>query len=129
MNTMQEDVLAFILRTKTPELAVTPGSWPSEKAKTLCYRLIEEEVVKELLPAIENDDWEGIIDGACDALYVIFFLLNKIGIDAQPFYDLVQQANMKKFEGPVDPETGKQLKPPDWQPPDIIGLLEKMREK
>lgn len=127
MNPMQTDVLEFIRRTQTPEIAETPGSWPHQKAKDLCYKLIKEEVVDELLPAIENDDWEGIIDGICDAIYVLFFCANKIKIDIQPFYDLVQEANMKKFDGPIDPETGKQLKPPGWRPPDIEGLLGRVR--
>lgn len=127
MNPMQKDTMDFIEASRFPVIAEEPATWVDQQTKDLCYKLIEEEVVKELLPAIEEDDWEKIIDGACDALYVIFFLCSKVNIDIQPFYDLVQEANMAKMGGPIDPETGKQLKPEGWQPPDIMGLLEKVR--
>lgn len=129
MNEMQRAVREFILASQTPQMAEKPGSWPDEQTKKLCYKLIKQEVVDELLEAIEKDDFVEIIDGAIDSLYVIFFLLNKIGIeDAQPFYDEVQRTNMLKFDGPIDPETGKQLKPEGWQPPRIGEILDLLRK-
>lgn len=127
MNKMQIAVRDFIALSQTPEKSTKPGAWPSEQAKVLCLDLIRQEVVKELLPAIEADDWPEIIDGAADALYVIFFLCEKIGIDIDPFYEAVHRANMKKFDGPIDPKTSKQLKPPGWEPPPIAEMLSHLR--
>jgi len=128
-NEMQVDVQKFINHTQTPEIAKHPGSWPNQDMKKLCKTLIKQEVIEELLPAIDEDNWEEIIDGIGDSIFVLFFCACKIGIDLQPFWDAIVQANMKKFSGPIDPETKKQLKPEGWEPPDIGGILQRMKRK
>lgn len=122
---MQQQVLEFIEATGHAR-SHSPGTWRDEKSKKLSVELIREEFA-ELMEAIENDDWPEIIDGGVDLLYVIYYMFNVIGIDVRPFADEVQRANMDKQNGPRDPETGKQLKPAGWKPPNIAGMLAKLR--
>lgn len=98
-------------------------------SKQLVIDLIKEEV-GELVSALENDDEVGIIDGAVDSIVVILGAIkNRLhGIDLEPFFDEVQRTNMAKADGPIR-EDGKRLKPPGWTPPDIKGILERMRGK
>jgi predicted HAD superfamily Cof-like phosphohydrolase len=70
------------------------------------------------------------VDGLCDLLYVVFGSFDAFGIDAEPFFQLVHEANMTKLSGPKD-EHGKKLKPPGFVPPQerIRALLVKMGAK
>jgi predicted HAD superfamily Cof-like phosphohydrolase len=70
------------------------------------------------------------IDGLCDLLYVAFGAFDAFGIDAEPFFHLVHEANMTKLSGPKD-ANGKQLKPPGFVPPQerIRELLAKLSAK
>jgi hypothetical protein len=48
-----------------------------------------------------------------------------IGIDLRPFYLEVHRTNMWKLKGPKR-EDGKQLKPPDWKPPRIEAMYNRI---
>jgi predicted HAD superfamily Cof-like phosphohydrolase len=65
------------------------------------------------------------IDGICDNLVVNYGTAEDIGVDIEPFYIEVMDANNRKADGPTD-ASGKRLKPPGWVPPDIKGVLECM---
>lgn len=71
-------------------------------------------------------NWPEMIDALCDILYVTFGAAVAMGVDLDPFFAEVQRANMAKAGGPVR-EDGKRLKPPGWTPPDIKGLLDRLR--
>jgi predicted HAD superfamily Cof-like phosphohydrolase len=73
-------------------------------------------------PRVEAPDMVESVDGLCDLLYVVFGAFDAFGIDAEPFFHAVHEANMTKLSGPVD-EHGKKLKPPGFVPPQ-----EKIRE-
>lgn len=49
-----------------------------------------------------------------------------LGIDLRPFFREVHRTNMLKLSGPVR-EDGKKLKPPDWMPPRIEAMLNRIR--
>lgn len=49
-----------------------------------------------------------------------------LGIDLRPFFREVHRTNMLKLSGPVR-EDGKKLKPPDWKPPRIEAMLNRLR--
>jgi len=49
-----------------------------------------------------------------------------LGIDLRPFFREVHRTNMNKLSGPVR-EDGKKLKPPDWKPPRIVEMLNRIR--
>jgi predicted HAD superfamily Cof-like phosphohydrolase len=83
--------------------------------------------VKHPLKEFSMTDVEGldnIADGCIDLMYVIIGLLVAYGIDFRPLWKEVHRANMSKIGGKKR-QDGKQLKPKDWQPPDIVGLLNK----
>lgn len=63
-----------------------------------------------------------IADSLADAAYVIEGANLEFGIDSGPVLDEVHRSNMTKVDGPVRAD-GKRLKPENWQPPDIIGVL------
>lgn len=87
----------------------------------LRVRLIEEEA-DEFAEAVRDSDMVGMIDALCDLLYVTYGAAVCLGVDLEPFFDEVHRSNMAKRGGPLRPD-GKQLKPPDWQPPRIAEVL------
>lgn len=66
------------------------------------------------------------IDGVVDTIVVCCGTGEDIGVDLDPFFDEVMDANMRKMGGPVD-ANGKRLKPPGWTPPDLVGVLARLR--
>jgi predicted HAD superfamily Cof-like phosphohydrolase len=117
---MQEQVrdLMRALHQPTPNRVST--DLPPERLK-LRLTLIEEEFW-ELREASGCADQ---VDALCDLLYVTLGMAVEMGVDLEPFFELVHEANMKKIGGPVRAD-GKGLKPEGWTPPDIAGLLAKM---
>jgi predicted HAD superfamily Cof-like phosphohydrolase len=97
---------------------------PSDEVRDLRWRLIDEEVNKELLPAMMEGDLVAIADGCIDAIYVILGTLVSYGIPASECWDEVQRSNMDKYrDGLIKDAGGKVQKPADWTPPDIAGIL------
>ncbi len=130
MESIQEDVDKFIIKVKKGELGSAIAQWPDEKVKQLCIKLIKEES-KEMLDAIEANDWAEIIDGAADTIFVVLYAMSKAGIRLDKYWEEVCWTNLQKEGGPVDKETGKQLKPEGWKPPRIEAMLnlEKLRHE
>jgi predicted HAD superfamily Cof-like phosphohydrolase len=100
---------------------------PSQDRQKLRYDLIVEEVVKELLPALVQEDLVQIADALADSIYVLVGTALEYGIPLDRVWAVVQRANMAK----VDPTTGKVrkredgkvLKPEGWTAPDIDAIL------
>ena len=117
------DVKLFATQGNSPTFNLKP-----EATLQLCYNLVEEEVVREFLPALMKyansrslEHLTEAVDGAIDGIYVLIFFLSQLGIDGQKMWDIVQKANMAKFvEGKLlqNPETGKIMKPSGWVGPD-----------
>jgi hypothetical protein len=120
MHKPQCDVVVFHLALDVPVFDT-----PAIRRPELRASLIEEEA-KETVEAIRSGDLVEAIDGLCDLIYVAYGAANEFGVDLEPFWDEVQRSNMKKVGGSVR-EDGKRLKPPDWKPPDIAGVLEVMQ--
>lgn len=110
MNTMGQD---------TPE---TPYI-PEQEILDLRIKLIDEEVNKELIPAIKEKNLFRIADGIADSVYVLWGLACALGIDMEPIWAEVHRTNMQKTAGPLR-EDGKRMKPVGWTPPDIRKLIE-----
>jgi predicted HAD superfamily Cof-like phosphohydrolase len=65
-----------------------------------------------------------IADGCADISVVTIGTLSACGIADKPLLEEVDSANLRKFgPGSKRREDGKWLKPPDWTPPDIAGVL------
>lgn len=78
--------------------------------------------------ATNEVDLEGVVDGCADISVVTVGTLISFGIDDEPVLEEVDAANLRKFEpGSYMREDGKWIKPPDWQPPDIVGVINAMR--
>lgn len=103
---------------------------PPGKVKELRKRLMEEELLDELIPAIDADDMVEIADALADTLYVVFGTAVSYGIDIEPIFDEVHRSNMTKVwpDGTVHyNEHGKVVKPDTYSPANIRPLLEKQR--
>jgi len=97
-----------------------------DHVQRLRRKLIREEVCKELLDGIDNNDLEAIADGAADSIVVILGTCISYGIDLRPVWDEVHETNMAKKGGGKRAD-GKSLKPEGWQPPRIKELLNAQR--
>lgn len=65
-----------------------------------------------------------VADAIADLLYVVYGTAVAWGIDIDPVFKAVHEANMRKFgPGGYEREDGKWMKPPDWEAPDIAGVL------
>lgn len=116
------DVAEFDRLSESPEFR-------TEDVKTLafCYKLVQEEVVEEFLPAVMKysssrslEHLAEVVDGAIDSIYVLVFFLNQMGIDGQKMWNIVHAANMRKFPNgkALRNEIGKIVKPANWVGPD-----------
>lgn len=109
-------------------------SIPDMRTMLMRHSLIREEA-HELFVAIDSvyamdtlDHLEQVADAIADLLYVTYGAAVAWGIDIDTVFEAVHNANMKKFgPGSYKREDGKWMKPPDWQPPDIKSLLQKMQ--
>lgn len=125
MKNLLSDVSAFHAACNVPML--TLPAVPPEDRVALRKSLIDEEVNRELLPAMERGDIVEIADAMADSIYVIVGSALEYGVPLDRVWDAVQAANMAK----VDPitgkvrrrEDGKILKPPGWTAPDIAAVL------
>lgn len=127
-NVMQENVHEWSVKFEA-EVNSVP-TIPSQDVKTLRKKLIEEEVINELFPAIDNDDIVEIADAIADTLYVVFGTAIAYGINIQPIFDEVHRSNMSKAnpDGTVTKnEFGKVVKPPTYSKADVKSKLEAQR--
>ena len=69
-------------------------------------------------------DLEGVVDGCADISVVTMGTLIAFGVDDDAVLQEVDQANLRKFApGSYRREDGKWMKPPDWRPPNILGVV------
>jgi len=60
-----------------------------------------------------------VVDGLCDLVYVCYGAAEAIGVDLEPYFDMVHESNMAKRNAPRDgdPHGAIGQKPPGWRPP------------
>ena len=120
------DVLDFHRLTET-QVGFKPQPLTQDR-KDLRKSLIMEEVVKELIPAIDNDDIQQILDGAVDGIYVILGTLIEYGLTGYfaAAWNEVHRSNMTKVDpelGIIKREDGKVLKPASYSPADLAKVI------
>ena len=98
---------------------------PNDQTVVLRERLIREEY-GELMGALAEGDLVGILDGACDLVYVVVGTCLSYGLPFTAGFDEVHRSNMDKL---IDGKHyrdrfGKTVKPPGWQPPDLARVIE-----
>ena len=115
-------------------VSVIPGDTLKDDLD-LAVKLIQEEVNEELLPAVQdfsNPQFDktamliDILDGAVDAVYVIYQLCNTLGLPFDEAFAEVHRSNMAKRapDGTVHyREDGKVLKPHGWTPPNLRAII------
>ncbi|KPL91688.1 pyrophosphohydrolase domain-containing protein [Herpetosiphon geysericola] len=94
---------------------------PPIAVQALRQTLLQEEY-SELQAALAAGDLVAIAQEAADLLYVTYGLCLAYGIELNPVFAEVHRANLAKTTGPRRAD-GKQLKPADWQPPDVASVL------
>lgn len=99
---------------------------PTDQEVELRRKLIQEEV-KELDDAMCSGNLPEVAKELVDVLVVTIGAASSWGIDLDPIWNLVHESNLAKAGGPKDPQTGKQLKPPGWQKPDIKTEIERQQ--
>jgi len=84
--------------------------------------LVEE--IGEYMAAARNGDFVEMIDALADIIVYAEQGFREMGLDAQPFMEMVHQSNMSKANGHRD-AGGKWIKPTDgtYVPPDIPAIL------
>ena len=114
LNRMQMQVAIFM---QCANQKINFMKEPMLQDEELRARLIEEEA-KETCDAIRAGNLIDAIVGICDLIYVLMGAANAFGVDAEKYFQIVHNCNMKKFTGPKD-IPGKQLKPPDFIGPEV----------
>ena len=87
--------------------------------------LISEEF-KELKEAAANEPYENELKELADLVYVCFQYAENMEWDLEEALDRVHKSNMSKLgiDGkPIYRRDGKVLKGPNYQPPDLIDLV------
>lgn len=95
---------------------------PDPAVVELRDRLIKEEF-SELLQATSKENLSDIADAIVDLIYVLLGMAIAYGIDIRPVWDEVQKANLAKIGGGFRAD-GKIMKPKDWCPPDVAGIIQ-----
>ena len=88
--------------------------------------IVNDPEGEHLFEASGEVDLEAVVDGCADISVVTVGTLISFGVDDEPVLREVDEANLRKFEpGSYMREDGKWMKPPQWTPPDIEGILRK----
>jgi hypothetical protein len=104
----------------------------------LAWGLVDEEVNKELFPALFKynksptlENKVEVADAIVDSIYVLFQLARSVDIPFPECWDEVHKSNMAKMTNGVvvRRSDGKILKPEGWQPPNIWEVLHKVESK
>jgi predicted HAD superfamily Cof-like phosphohydrolase len=136
---IHDQVLEFMRRVPTQRTPPCP-TVPSRETLKLRYELIAEEfdeynrAVGRVVTLAEEgacghdliEAWAEIGDALADLHYVVAGAGIAWGLPMPAIQDEVHRANMAKFgPGSWIREDGKQMKPPDWTPPNHRKAIEK----
>lgn len=105
----------------------------TEEEIELRHSLIDEEVNKELLPALEKlkkaptlENYAEVLDACVDSCYVIMGTCVAAGLPFDAAFEMVHLSNMTKVGAdgkPIIREDGKILKPEGWKPAPVHELV------
>ena len=103
---------------------------PDTSERTLRMKLLAEEMYEYTIAENENDLVE-IADALADIIYIACGTAVSYGIPLDDVFEEVHASNMAKLvDGkPLKREDGKVIKPADWNPPDVEGVLKKSHEE
>jgi predicted HAD superfamily Cof-like phosphohydrolase len=108
-------------------------SVPSEAVLELRQSLVSEEhaEVAEAFARLEagemgERDLAHLVHELADLLYVTYGSLIACGVEPDGVFRELHRANMHKISGPRR-EDGKQMKPPGWEPADMLAEISRQR--
>lgn len=116
----QADVRKFMLAAEQT-LNDVPGPVSVEVMEQRKQFFLSE--AKELIDAMVASDLPEIYDGILDCIYVLLGTAESYGMDLEPGWEAVHNANMAKM--PPVLVNGKVQKPAGWKHPDMGALLRK----
>lgn len=122
MNKLQQDVIDFHEAMGQP-IGIRPRM-PGVARLTLRAGFVAEESAELLRAIAEGRSLADIAQEAIDLAYVTMGLMVECGVDFQAVWDEVHAANMQKRP---NPDGGKVLKPPGWEPPNVTEVLRAQR--
>ncbi len=98
MKTNFEKIGEFNKAFGVKEHDVPQPSIIKEDPKTIQYRLsLITEEYKELLEAVENNDFVETVDALSDIMYVVLGMGRAIGVDLDKAFNIVHKSNMSKL--------------------------------
>ena len=107
-----ETVAALVGGARAREILAEHAALPLDTARDTGGALYRKSLPRD-------PDLVLAVDGICDLVYVAYGAAEAIGIDVEPFFDVVHAANMKKTGAPKKGEPWKPgAKPPGWVSPD-----------
>lgn len=138
MKSQHQDRVEQFMRSAGQEVPDMIGM-PSAAVRLLRAQLTYEEAMETIeamgcyvamdrtvrLDPLAPPNLAKIVDGCADLSVVLTGTLSACGVPDIPILREVDDANLRKFEGDAhrDPHTGKWIKPSDFRPPDIEGVL------
>jgi predicted HAD superfamily Cof-like phosphohydrolase len=93
--------------------------------RTLRVNLLKEEY-NEYLRGEDNNDIVDIADALADIIYIVCGTALVYGIPLDRVFDEVHRSNLAKLDengNVIRREDGKILKPKNWEPPNIVNVL------
>lgn len=125
MNKMQSQVRLFqqIMSQPNPDRPIRL----TDARKNFRNALFMEEFTEYL----RADNIVDEADALGDMLYILFGTCVEHGLNMQPIFDIIQEANMNKIWDDGVPhfnELGKVIKPPNWVKPEPLIELEVMKQ-
>lgn len=101
---------------------------PEPRLVEMRKTLIKEEI-QETFDGMDSNDLVEVADGIVDSIVVLLGTAVTYGIDVRPIWDEVHRTNMAKVDCPIRRDDGKILKPKNWVPPNVVGLLKEQMAK
>lgn len=121
----QQMVSEFMREFKQP-VRTSPTWLTPDEIETRMRLIIEES--NELNEALISRDIYEIADGIGDLLYVVYGTACSCGIDIDPIFAEIHRSNMTKRGGHIN-EYGKLVKPPTYEPPKLLAIIDEQIEK
>lgn len=123
--TVADDVSDFHFVFGLDERSFPTMFYTSSKVAQLRVDMIQEEV-NELQEATNQRDLVEVADALADIVYLCYGAALVYGITLDEVLKEVHRSNMTKLDNgrPVYNERGKVVKGPNYEPPDIQGILD-----
>ena len=123
MDKKQRDVGIFLRQMGhvVPDMPELPQADPLFRKR---LALMDEELA-EIYQAVYQQDLAQIGGEICDLIYAAYAFAEACGLDLDPFWKRIQDANMEKEPNP----NGKPIKGADWKRPDLRAALKECKEK